>query len=117
MEEFKTYAQAKPGVTFDFPFDAETLVFRVGGKMWALTNINQPLAVNLKCDPDLAADLRALHPEIRPGWHMNKRHWNTVELASDTLSRELALKLIDHSWELVWAGLPRRLREEIRGAV
>ncbi|WP_055489943.1 MmcQ/YjbR family DNA-binding protein [Streptomyces sp. TP-A0356] len=97
----------------DFPFNPETSVFKVGGKLFALTNLGaRPLKVNLKCDPEDAARLRDDHEGlIVPGWHMNKRHWNTVTV-DGALPDRLVRELIEDSYDLVVAGLPRadRLR-------
>jgi len=104
-----------PRATSDFPFDEETEVFRLGGKMFALCARSQtnPVTANLKCDPDLASDLRAAWPgEVLPGWHQNHRHWNTVRLDGSLPDAKLEW-MIRHSWELVRDGLPRALREEL----
>ncbi|MGC0377395.1 MmcQ/YjbR family DNA-binding protein [Streptomyces sp. SAI-229] len=97
----------------EFPFNPETSVFKVRGKLFALTALDaEPLTVNLKCDPDDAIRLRTEHPDlIVPGWHMNKRHWNTVT-ADGTLPDRLVRELVEDSYDLVVAGLPRadRLR-------
>ncbi|WP_431991142.1 MmcQ/YjbR family DNA-binding protein [Streptomyces albogriseolus] len=97
----------------EFPFNPETLVFKVLGKMFALTDLDaRPLKVNLKCDPQDALRLRAEHPDlIVPGWHMNKRHWNTVTV-DGALPDRLVRELVEDSYDLVVAGLPRadRLR-------
>ncbi|MDQ0580933.1 MmcQ/YjbR family DNA-binding protein [Streptomyces rishiriensis] len=95
----------------DFPFRPETSVFKVGGKMFALTTLDaRPLTVNLKCDPDDAGRLRAEHEGlIVPGWHMNKRHWNTVTVDGE-LSDRLVRELVEDSYDLVVAGLPRAER-------
>ncbi|MFF9483698.1 MmcQ/YjbR family DNA-binding protein [Streptomyces sp. NPDC014676] len=97
----------------EFPFNPETSVFKVGGKLFALTALDaEPLTVNLKCDPDDAIRLRTEHPDlIVPGYHMNKRHWNTVT-ADGTLPDRLVRELVEDSYDLVVAGLPRadRLR-------
>ncbi|PPS86678.1 MmcQ/YjbR family DNA-binding protein [Streptomyces sp. MH60] len=97
----------------DFPFNPETSVFKVLGKMFALTSLDgRPLTVNLKCDPDDAILLRREHPElIVPGWHMNKRHWNTVTVDGGLPDR-VVRELVEDSYDLVVAGLPRadRLR-------
>nr|WP_202431891.1 MmcQ/YjbR family DNA-binding protein [Streptomyces sp. SID7804] len=97
----------------DFPFNPETSVFKVLGKMFALTNLDaRPLTVNLKCDPEDAIRLRAEHPDlIVPGYHMNKRHWNTVTVDGGLPDR-LVRELVEDSYDLVVAGLPRadRLR-------
>lgn len=101
LEEFKAYCLEKPEATWDFPFDQETLVFRFRRKIFALTHTSDPvLSVNLKCDPFLARQLRADHPEILPGYHMNKEHWNTVTLAG-SVTQEKFLWLVDHSYDLV----------------
>ncbi|MET9804834.1 MmcQ/YjbR family DNA-binding protein [Streptomyces sp. NPDC006368] len=93
----------------DFPFGPETSVFKVAGKMFALSALDaRPLTVNLKCDPDIAVQLRAEHPAIVPGRHMNKRHWNTVTVAE--LPDRLVRELIEDSYDLVVAGLPRATR-------
>ncbi|MFD7699778.1 MmcQ/YjbR family DNA-binding protein [Streptomyces caelestis] len=97
----------------DFPFGPKTSVFKVRGKLFALTDLDaRPLKVNLKCDPEDAVRLRAEHPDqVAPGWHMNKRHWNTVT-ADGTLPDHLVRELVEDSYDLVVAGLPRadRLR-------
>ncbi|MEV5434711.1 MmcQ/YjbR family DNA-binding protein [Streptomyces sp. NPDC052682] len=95
----------------DFPFSPEISVFRVLGKMFALSFLDaRPLKVNLKCDPEDALRLRAEHPGlIVPGWHMNKRHWNTVT-ADGTLPDPLVRELVEDSYDLVVAGLPRAER-------
>ncbi|MGW4025559.1 MmcQ/YjbR family DNA-binding protein [Streptomyces sp. NPDC005009] len=95
----------------EFPFNPETSVFKVRGKLFALTALDaEPLTVNLKCDPEDAIRLRAEHPDlIVPGWHMNKRHWNTVT-ADGTLPDHLVQELVEDSYDLVVAGLPRAER-------
>lgn len=113
LKEFREYCLAKPGTTEDFPFDETTLVFRVGGKMFALTDIETfPLTVNLKCNPERAIELREHYPAIKPGWHQNKRHWNTI-IDDGSLSDELILSLTDHSYEMVFALLTAAKRAEI----
>jgi predicted DNA-binding protein (MmcQ/YjbR family) len=107
VAEFREYCLTKPGVTEGTPFGPDVLVFKVGGKMFALAALDEvPATVNLKCDPDLALDLRDRYEQIRPGYHMNKKHWNTVEIAGGIPDIELR-KMIDHSYELVI----RRLRK------
>lgn len=111
IDEFREYCLLKPGVEETFPFDSDTLVFKVMGKMFALTGLDsEEFTVNLKCDPDRSVLLREEYPDIRPGWHMNKYHWNTVHFAGDLADRFLR-ELIDHSYELVVAKLPKRDRE------
>jgi predicted DNA-binding protein (MmcQ/YjbR family) len=112
----REYCTARPGVTEDFPFGETTLVFKVMGKIFALTDVEAlPLRVNLKCDPDWAIQLRERFPEVQPGYHMNKNHWNTVDLEGD-LSDEQVREMIDHSYERVVRGLPRRVQEELSQA-
>ncbi|TAK13240.1 MAG: MmcQ/YjbR family DNA-binding protein [Anaerolineae bacterium] len=107
------YCLSLPGAALTYPFDFETPVFKVGGKMFALYGItNDPPQLNLKCDPDDAEALRSQYPAIRPGFHMNKKHWNTIVL-DGSLSDALVRELIDHSYALVVASLPRRVREDI----
>jgi len=109
IEELREYCISKGEVTEDFPFDETTLVFKVAGKMFALTNLEGELSVNLKCDPTVAIDLRERYSCVRPGFHMNKKHWNTIDIdgsVSDNLIREW----INHSYDLVVSGLPKRVR-------
>ncbi|MCO6479074.1 MAG: MmcQ/YjbR family DNA-binding protein [Phaeodactylibacter sp.] len=113
IEEFREYCLSKKGVEETFPFDEETLVYKVMGKIFAITGLDSAeFTVNLKCDPDRAIELREEYPEIRPGWHMNKKHWNTVEFESG-LSDDFLCGLIDHSYELVVSGLPKKLQAEL----
>jgi len=106
IEEFREYCMAKPGVTEEFPFDEVTLVFKVAGKVFVLTNLDGDWSLNLKCDPERAIELREQYPAIQPGYHMNKVHWNTV-MMDGSLSQKLILELIDHSYQLVVAKLPK----------
>jgi len=97
-----------PGAVEDYPFGDEVAVFRVGGRMFALVSlVGEPGSVNLKCDPDLATALRARHLAVRPGYHQNKRHWNTVDL-DGSITRDELLEMIDHSYELVVRRLSSR---------
>ena len=89
-----------PGTSEHFPFDETTLVFKVNSKMFALTDLEGPLSVNLKCDPELAIDLREHYPSVKPGYHMNKKHWNTIEI-DGSLSDKLIIEWIDHSYKLI----------------
>lgn len=109
IEEFREYCISKPGVTEDFPFDANTLVFKVMGKMFALTDLVDEFSLNLKCDPERAIELREQFPAIRPGYHMNKAHWNTI-MMDGSLNQKLILELIDHSYQLVVDKLPKGKR-------
>jgi predicted DNA-binding protein (MmcQ/YjbR family) len=110
IDEFREYCISKPGVTEEFPFDATTLVFKVAGKMFALTDLEEEFAVALKCDPDYAVELRELYPNIQGAYHMNKTHWNTIYEAA-VFDEKLLMKLIDHSYELVFFSLPRKIRD------
>lgn len=115
IEEFRSYCLAKNGVTEDFPFDTRILAFKVMGKIFALTSVEQiPFRVNLKCDPEKAIQLRELHDgKIIPGYHMSKVHWNTLYVAS--LSPVLVRELTDHSYGLVVSKLTKKLQEELKG--
>lgn len=113
FSELYDYCIGKPGSTETYPFGEETLVFKVGGKMFALTGIGTvPPTVNLKCDPERAIELRERYHAVRPGYHMNKRHWNTVTLDGSIPAAELR-KMIDHSYALVVASLPKKIRTEL----
>lgn len=108
LYQLRDYCLAKPGVEETFPFDEHTLVFKVMGKMFALTGLDNPeLSVNLKCDPQRSEELREQYPEVQPGYHMSKIHWNTVSFEG-SLSNALLRELIDHSYELVVRSLPKR---------
>ena len=99
-----------PYVEEKFPFDEYTLVFYVGSKLFALTDLQTPNSVNLKCDPEQAIELRERYMGIVPGYHMNKKHWNTVVFNAD-VSDKLILDLLHNSYQLVWNKLPRKERE------
>lgn len=109
---FREFCISKPGVTEGFPFDNQTLVFKVMGKMFALTDVDLFTSINLKCDPEYAVELREKYAGIKPGYHMNKKHWNTV-ICDGSVSDDMIKKLIDHSYDLVVSGLPKRLKEEL----
>ncbi len=102
------YLLSKHAVTFDYPFDEKTRVYRIGEKMFALTKEESPLKVNLKCDPIYALELRSLYAGIIAGWHMNKKHWNTVTLEDADVDDETAKELMDHSYELVYQSLTKK---------
>ncbi|MCC7467514.1 MAG: MmcQ/YjbR family DNA-binding protein [Saprospiraceae bacterium] len=113
IETFRDYCLAKKATSEDFPFGPETLVLKVGGKMFALTGLDSDeFTVNLKCDPDRAVELREQYAEIQPGYHMNKKHWNTVHFEGG-LDQRLLRELIDHSYELVVASLKKADREAL----
>ncbi|MRI00613.1 MmcQ/YjbR family DNA-binding protein [Kriegella sp. EG-1] len=113
IEEFRQYCLKKKGVTEEFPFDEHTLVFKVMGKMFALSGlVRLPPQVNLKCDPDRALELREMHDgNIFPGYHMSKKHWNTLLI--ENLSPQLIVELIDHSYDLVVSKMTKKLRAEL----
>lgn len=113
VETLRRYCLSKPGTTEDFPFDEETLVFRVQGKIFCLVSLEKiPLQFNLKCDPVRAIELREAFDAVRPGYHMNKKHWNTVVMDGSVPSREIR-EMIDHSYTLIFESLPKRLRDEL----
>jgi predicted DNA-binding protein (MmcQ/YjbR family) len=113
LEEFREYCLTKPNVVEGTPFGEDALVFKVGGKMFALAALEAvPPRVNLKCEPELALDLRDRYEAVTPGYHMNKKHWNTVELTGDVPLAELR-GMIDHSYQLVLASLPKKQRPQI----
>jgi len=112
VEAIRAYCLTKKGLEEGFPFGDTTLVIKVGGKIFVLMNLDGDPSMNLKCDPDRAIDLREENPAIIPGYHMNKKHWNTVVL-DGSLPKRLILEMIDHSYELVFQSLPLKLRLEI----
>lgn len=110
IEEYREHCIAKAGVTEGFPFDNKTLVFKVYGKMFALTNVDTFESINLKCDPEKAEELRAKYEQtVLPGWHMNKQHWNTIKVDGELSDDELKY-WIDHSYELIVASIPKSKR-------
>ena len=114
LAEFREYCLTKPGASEGTPFGPDVLVFKVGGKMFALAGIDEvPTTVNLKCDPDLALDLRDRYEQVRPGYYMNKKHWNTVEIEGGIPVVELR-RMIDHSYELVIKSLPKAAQSSQR---
>jgi predicted DNA-binding protein (MmcQ/YjbR family) len=113
IEEITDHCLGKKGVTEEFPFNEETLVFKVMGKMFVFISLERiPLQVNLKCDPELVGELREKYSAVQPGYHMNKKHWNTI-MIDGSLKRNLILKWIDHSYDLVVAGLKKADREKL----
>ncbi|UGU17446.1 MmcQ/YjbR family DNA-binding protein [Sinomicrobium kalidii] len=117
IDELRNYCLNKKGATEDAPFGEDTIVFKVMGKMFALTSLNKweagDRSVNLKCDPERLNELRAEYDSIQPGYHMNKRHWNTVDIGNGELPPELIRELIDHSYDLVVKGLTKRQQENL----
>jgi predicted DNA-binding protein (MmcQ/YjbR family) len=113
VDVFRDYCLKKRGVTEDTPFGDDHLVFKVGGKMFALVTLEEvPASANLKCDPDLALELRDRYEQVRPGYHMNKKHWNSVDIESGIPDAEIR-KMIDHSYDLVVQRLPNATRERL----
>ena len=115
IEQYFDYCLSKKGVTEHFPFDEDTLVFKVGGKMFALASLSEwekgNPSVNLKCDPERAEELRAEHDDIQPGYHMSKVHWNTVKV-NRNMSDKFLKELIDHSYDLVFKSLTKKIQRE-----
>ena len=116
IEQLREYCIQKKGVTEAFPFDEVTLVFKVMGKMFALVGLKKweegTKSINLKCNPKKAEELREIYESINPGYHMNKKHWNTVTINND-VSDDLVFELINHSYDLVVKGLPKKIREQL----
>ena|SRR5690606_24510890 len=117
IQQLYEFCLAKKGVTEHFPFDEDTLVFKVGGKMFCLTSLQEwekgNPSLNLKCNPERALGLREQYEAIKPGYHMSKIHWNSVYLNSD-VSNKLVVELINHSYDLVFSSLTKKLQEEIK---
>ena len=114
IDELREYCLAKPFTEETFPFDEDTLVFKVKGKMFALISLSEPDTVNLKCDPEYATELRERYDGVQPGYHMNKKMWNTVHLQSD-VDDKLIYELIDHSFSEVVKGLPKKVQKDMEG--
>lgn len=113
IEQIREYCITKSGTSEGFPFGEQTLVFKVMGKMFALLPLDNPVSMNLKCEPEYAVELREEYPEtIKPGWHMNKKHWNTVSL-NGVLRDSMLKELIDHSYLQVVKGLKKADREQL----
>ena len=110
LEIIREYCLSKKGVTESLPFNEDSPVYKVMNKIFMIASLNPPLSVNLKCDPERAIDLRERYSAITPGYHMNKTHWNTIELNPE-IPDKLFLELIDHSYELVVKGLKKSDRE------
>jgi len=113
IEEIQAYCLSKSHTSEDMPFDVSTLVFRVCGKIFALLSLEDCLSINLKCDPIKAIELREDFSTITPGYHMNKKHWNTIML-DGSIENKIIFELIDHSYQQVVLKLPLKLRNEIK---
>ena len=107
IESFRNYCLSLPDATEDFPFGPETLVFKVRGKMFALTGLEEFTSINLKCDPELVIDLRERYPAVLPGYHMNKKYWNTV-MMDHSIPDKLLREWIKHSYDQVVAKLSKK---------
>jgi predicted DNA-binding protein (MmcQ/YjbR family) len=109
----RAWCLGQPGAIEDFPFGPEHSVFKVAGKIFALSTLDRtPLEVSVKCEPELAVGLRASYPAIRPGYHLNKRHWNTITL-DGSLPDQLVRDLVEDSYDLIVSALPKRTREQL----
>lgn len=117
IQQLYEFCLSKKGVTEHFPFDEDTLVFKVGGKMFCLTSLKQwekdEPSLNLKCDPDKAEELRAEYEAINPGYHMSKKYWNTVSFHSD-VNDKMMCDLINDSYGLVFSSLTKKIQSEIQ---
>lgn len=115
VEEVREYCLAKKGVTEEFPFDSDTLAFKVMGKIFLLTGLTfQPFRVNLKMDSELVPEYREKYEDVQPGYHMNKKWWNSVYFASGNIPRKELLWMIDHSYEEVVKKLPKKVQEDLK---
>lgn len=112
LEYYRDYCLSKPGVTEDTPFGEDTLCFRVGNKIFSICSISVFGYINLKCDPERAVELREQYEGITPGYHMNKKQWNSVSTGGNVPDK-LILELADHSYELIFGSLPKKLQAEI----
>ena len=114
IDTLRSYCLSKPAVEETLPFGPDTLVFKVAGKVFLLTGLDSdPLSFNVKCDPDLAIELRERYDAVQPGYHMNKKHWNTILVDGSVSSKQLK-EWIDHSYELVKSSLPKKQRDKFK---
>lgn len=112
LEKFRSYCLSKKGVTEEFPFDENTLVYKVMGKMFALTDLHDFQSINLKVDPEVGVELREQYSSVEPGYHMNKKHWITV-LIDGSIPDKTLCAWIDNSYDLVAKNLPKKLKAEL----
>ena len=111
--ELRDCCLGHPGAAEEYPFGEVTAVFKVAGKIFALSALDRaPLAVSVKCEPELAEQLRNTYPAVRPGYHLNKRHWNTVDV-DGSLPDQLVLDMVEDSYDLVMEGLPKRVQKAL----
>jgi len=113
IESVRNHCLMKKGVTESLPFNEDSPVYKVMGKIFAIVNLVPPYSINLKCDPERAIELRERYDAVTPGYHMNKIHWNTIDLESN-VSPKLIKEWIDHSYELVINGLSKKEKEKLR---
>lgn len=117
IDQIREYCLSKKGTTEAFPFDNNALVFKVLGKIFALTSLNGwengTQSITLKCDPDYAQNLRAQYESIEPGYHTSKKHWNTISIFKVELPPKLILKLIDHSYNMVVKGMTKKMKDTL----
>lgn len=113
IEELRDYCLQKTAVIEGLPFGDDTLVYKVGGKIFLLISITSGDSFNVKCEPELAVELREQYNEVQPGYHMNKKMWNTVNMHGSLTTKQLH-EMIDHSYDQVVKGLPKKLQEEIK---
>ncbi|MDO5606877.1 MAG: MmcQ/YjbR family DNA-binding protein [Capnocytophaga sp.] len=120
IEDLRTYCLSKPQVTEDFPFDENFLTFKVMGKIFVLFSLAKweagDKSINLKCDPELALEWREQYNSVQPGYHMNKKHWNTVEAEPNEISDTLLKQMIDHSYDCVVKGFSKKVRDTLLSA-
>lgn len=113
VDLLRSFCLSLPYSTEDLPFDEHTLVIRVGGKIFAILPLDTGDSINLKCDPERSVSLRERYPCIKPGYHMNKKHWNTVEMNGD-ISDMLLKELVQHSYDLVYSSLPQKVKASLQ---
>jgi len=113
FKQLDKYLLSKKGVTFDYPFDEKVRVYRISEKIFALTSEDNPISVNLKADPIYALELRSIYEGVIAGYHMNKKHWNTVIIEDSDVDEQSVKELIDHSYELVYKSLTKKKREAL----
>lgn len=113
IEEYRNYCLLKNGVTEGFPFDEKALVFKVMNKIFTITDVDNFVSFNVKCDPEYAQELREQYTGVMPGYHMNKQHWNTI-MMDDSVPDQMAYKWIDDSYNLIVDSLPNKLKEELK---
>ena len=111
IEDFRSFCLSLSAVTEDLPFDDRVLTFKVGGKIFAFTNLEQFSSVNLKCDPERAIELREMYSAVRAGYHMSKKHWNTIEI-DGSIDDQLIFEWTKNSYDLVAGGLTKKQRQE-----